>query len=250
MKMRMALIASALFAATPSEAATYLITYTGVVTTGADLTGIFGTAGADLTGSNFTAVFTLNTSAVGAYSYSESNRSGIFGGTNVIGASPVSGTITINGITHYSSGSSAGRAEQYDGYPNILGPRDLLLHEATESSFNGNIQDHDSLQLSIFSHVNNIVDTAYYASPLEYFSQTGDNTIGSFSFFKYDYGIQKHLALTSATLDSRSVTIAEVGAVPEPTTWATMLLGFGLIGGAMRARRRNAVPLMSIKRAA
>lgn len=30
-------------------------------------------------------------------------------------------------------------------------------------------------------------------------------------------------------------------AVPEPATWATMLLGFGLIGGAMRYRRRPKV---------
>lgn len=33
-------------------------------------------------------------------------------------------------------------------------------------------------------------------------------------------------------------TYALAASVPEPATWATMLLGFGLIGGAMRARRR------------
>lgn len=33
----------------------------------------------------------------------------------------------------------------------------------------------------------------------------------------------------------------QTNAVPEPATWATMLLGFGLIGGAMRARRRTKV---------
>lgn len=31
------------------------------------------------------------------------------------------------------------------------------------------------------------------------------------------------------------------GAVPEPGTWAMMLIGFGAIGGAMRARRRASV---------
>lgn len=29
------------------------------------------------------------------------------------------------------------------------------------------------------------------------------------------------------------------GAVPEPASWATMLAGFGLVGGTMRARRRS-----------
>ncbi len=30
-----------------------------------------------------------------------------------------------------------------------------------------------------------------------------------------------------------------VSPIPEPATWAMMLLGFGLVGGAMRARRRE-----------
>ena len=34
-----------------------------------------------------------------------------------------------------------------------------------------------------------------------------------------------------------------VGGVPEPDTWALMILGFGLIGGALRARHRKAVLL-------
>ena len=34
---------------------------------------------------------------------------------------------------------------------------------------------------------------------------------------------------------------AVTGAVPEPATWALLILGFGLIGGAMRARRKTNV---------
>jgi hypothetical protein len=33
--------------------------------------------------------------------------------------------------------------------------------------------------------------------------------------------------------------VNSVGAVPEPSAWALMLLGFGLVGGAMRASRRR-----------
>jgi hypothetical protein len=38
-----------------------------------------------------------------------------------------------------------------------------------------------------------------------------------------------------------SVTSSAVstGAVPEPATWAMMILGFGLVGGALRSRRRG-----------
>ena len=34
-----------------------------------------------------------------------------------------------------------------------------------------------------------------------------------------------------------------VAAVPEPATWAMMLLGFGMMGMAMRSRRRRQLPL-------
>lgn len=33
--------------------------------------------------------------------------------------------------------------------------------------------------------------------------------------------------------------VAGVAAVPEPTTWAMMLVGFGMVGGAARYRRRS-----------
>lgn len=44
-----------------------------------------------------------------------------------------------------------------------------------------------------------------------------------------------NFALDNFTFDQRLVG----GAVPEPTTWAMMLSGFGLVGGAMRYRRRK-----------
>ena len=40
------------------------------------------------------------------------------------------------------------------------------------------------------------------------------------------------------SLDNVSFASAAVGAVPEPTTWAMMIIGFGAIGGAMRRRRK------------
>jgi len=36
-----------------------------------------------------------------------------------------------------------------------------------------------------------------------------------------------------------SLKAVPVSAVPEPTTWATMMLGMGIVGAAMRRRRRN-----------
>jgi len=38
---------------------------------------------------------------------------------------------------------------------------------------------------------------------------------------------------------SNAFTLTSNGAVPEPASWALMLGGFGIVGGAMRARRRT-----------
>lgn len=38
---------------------------------------------------------------------------------------------------------------------------------------------------------------------------------------------------------SYNFSFSAVSAVPEPSTWALMLLGFGLVGGAMRSKRRQ-----------
>jgi hypothetical protein len=40
--------------------------------------------------------------------------------------------------------------------------------------------------------------------------------------------------------DNFSVTPGAAAAVPEPASWATMIAGFGLVGGALRSRRRIA----------
>ena len=55
-----------------------------------------------------------------------------------------------------------------------------------------------------------------------------------------------NLSLTTST-GTRSVNFAasSVAAVPEPGTWAMMLLGFGAIGGAMRRNRRRSSNLIA-----
>jgi hypothetical protein len=46
-------------------------------------------------------------------------------------------------------------------------------------------------------------------------------------------------------VDNFKVVAMSVGAVPEPTTWAMMLFGFGLIGGALRFDRRRKLSLVT-----
>ena len=57
---------------------------------------------------------------------------------------------------------------------------------------------------------------------------------------------QVNLTYNDATGAAHSLDIFAklgTGAVPEPATWAMMMLGLGMVGGAMRRRRRMAVSL-------
>ena len=59
---------------------------------------------------------------------------------------------------------------------------------------------------------------------------TADNSSATLNFTNLTGGINEGVFLDAVSVQA---------AVPEPATWAMMLLGFGAIGGAMRASRRK-----------
>lgn len=71
------------------------------------------------------------------------------------------------------------------------------------------------------------------------------NSVGGFNFFTGNQNING--AFGSSTLDldqfccdvATAFVIADMGAVPEPATWAFMIFGFGAVGSALRTRRRK-----------
>lgn len=58
-------------------------------------------------------------------------------------------------------------------------------------------------------------------------------------FTLYNYNGQTTFTTDGKHGLSHLVFFGSVGAVPEPATWAMMLLGFGAIGVSMRRRRKN-----------
>lgn len=57
---------------------------------------------------------------------------------------------------------------------------------------------------------------------------------GHFGFYNYSQAQVRYAGITNEVLPP-------VGAVPEPSTWLMMIVGFGMIGGAARHRRRRPV---------
>ena len=70
---------------------------------------------------------------------------------------------------------------------------------------------------------------------LDFLGTASDSYAGGHSFFGPGYGNEPGWDLDFTDF----IDPGHSGAVPEPSSWALMLGGFGLIGGALRARRRS-----------
>lgn len=76
----------------------------------------------------------------------------------------------------------------------------------------------------------------------------GNNLIGANVYADFSNGLRGsgQLVAVDGNPDAAQFvirTFTPIPAVPEPTTWAMMLLGFGAVGTAIRRRRRSAQPV-------
>lgn len=63
----------------------------------------------------------------------------------------------------------------------------------------------------------------------------------------YDYSSSNFSSLSNFDLNFRTFTLTDaIAAVPEPATWAMMLIGFGMIGFSMRRARRKTNAVLAI----
>lgn len=69
---------------------------------------------------------------------------------------------------------------------------------------------------------------------------TGANIASGAPVFTVQYGIRDNAAANQPFLLSQRVNVRSVvPLVPEPATWAMMITGFGMVGGALRIRART-----------
>jgi PEP-CTERM motif len=78
------------------------------------------------------------------------------------------------------------------------------------------------------------------------FGQTGVVTKLDLSAFDAMGWNVKVDALTYANTSTASIYRSYIAAIPEPSTWAMMIIGFGLVGGAMRRQIRTKVKFATI----
>lgn len=224
--------ASMLVIAAPSQAALYDITYTGVVSSGYDQTGVFLGNNTDLAGQAFTAVFTLNYPVpAGAYDFSDPTYQQLLGGDYYGSPSFLNAKITINGKTDTVSGQFYDHAlNQY--YPG----QDYVYHVSQDYIGGPTLYKNNQIYSYIQSTNDNYLIGPDITQSLNYTADSNDFTGGYFNFSqdidadgayeKYAYG----------NLVPSNVTVS-VSAVPEQSTWAMMITAFGFAGTAFRRQK-------------
>jgi hypothetical protein len=232
-KLILAGVVALSLSAASAQAALVDLTWSGTAT-GNDGLGLFGDP-AFLSGVAYTATYRFDT-GVG---FSQNNTSGsdqVEGGSVFDPDQPIpliSASLTINGMTFDVDG------DYYSLYFRQSGEGASNISTLAQREIDGNPAPFGG---ELFQRVFRVGN--FYGRPLDqpgvFDFTASDNPGGHFSFFNKDAmgnlsGPNTDLSIVP---DHLVVALAPSGGVvPEPATWAMMVIGFGLLGGAIRRRR-------------
>lgn len=221
--------AGCLAGAAPASAAVMLATFTGTVAQGGDYTDFFGLGGV-LDNANFTAIFKYDTSlGIATTGPMVDVRSG---GPTWGGVSPIlSASLVINGVTDVFNTSGNGSANVT---VNAEGWEQTFLY--TDTSFSsGAFTDYGFLQLFVLSVPTPLFLTTPYVGGNKVFA-AGPVETNMVTHYRTDGGLD--VINYAGSFVTQQVVLSPF-AVPEPGTWALMIVGFGGVG--LMLRRRTSV---------
>lgn len=233
-----AVAAGLLGSATPSFATTIVTTFSGTISRGVDgdggrdVLGLFGAANADLFGAAFTVVYTVDDAAT-AIVASSLQQTTMAGGTyyGPTTPSPITATLQINGHTYQYAAPQV----QYYAYLTLENAA-VGVEDGVTYSIQGPLNGAGYVTSDVFTRVtsttNDFMNSTDIHVPLDRTVAAGD--------IPYGYA---HIGAYGGSRDIFGLSITRVtvvphvdAALPEPATWATMIAGFALLGGAMRRR--------------
>lgn len=191
----------------------FTATFKGTVGSVLDINNAFG--GGDLDGSAFTATVSAT---IPNWMFCGCSTEIFDGGAPPW--KPIDATLTINGFTQNFTSTFLGlfalaNDDPFDG--NLVGG---LVVAGPETWIDIAVQNFDPSSPILDSN---------FLTPATYHVLPTDDALGFFSLDADVYG-----DLFVETVDVTSVT---TGALPEPGTWAMMIVGFGVMGAGIRMRR-------------
>ncbi len=223
----------ALLPIVPAEAVTVVSTYTGTVEDftqqghtflAVDNDGIFGAPGASLAGDQFSIVFTFDTQL--GLLPTDGTGLGGYATTPVTTSPALSVSLTINGITYSSSGSS-----NFGIYGSaVVTTPDQPLNPAVEVTSLANFPSASYFAGPVF-HVSEISDLEFVPDLSGTFLKQCVSICGNFSI---DAG-QTYGILNFATFDVAGFgPVFTTAGLPEPGEWLMLLAGFAILGCTIR----------------
>ena len=230
--MRVALIAGiALAGAAPASATVVVTTFTGIVGDAQGNVGASSPFGAIAAGTQtYSLVYTIDDGVGGA-----SVATGTYG-KSVSGTGSVTAALTINGITRTIGGQTVSSAEHKNAEPDSGRLFDRVLRMSQDFSNVGGLYSDAYAQTSVGSYLSDYLANGDYATPFTYTPVGTDSYLSTVHFNIFDFNTNTQIVNVYLNLGVGSITSMVVGEVPEPASWALMLGGFGMVGGAMRRR--------------
>lgn len=241
-------LSSAAVLSAPASAAVMMATYTGVITTGFDHDLVFG-GRSNLAGAAFQTRFVYDTTRYDNRSVQQGSNAHVdmINGQGA-GAPILSVSVTVNGVTDVLSLTSPQYDYGYQTYDHAPG-RDLTLSQATayQQSAAGGYAFYEQAFAYFYSLQETplALDMAFSATP----AVAPSSMVQIINQDAYDAArgrYRNHYMFQGAPTMLSVVRLADpTAAVPEPSTWALLIVGFGSVGLSLRQPRGAFAPVLA-----
>ena len=232
-------------AADQAGAAVTVFRWSGYVEGGTD-TGVYLPGGGNLTGLKFTYTAVVNDDIRTPFDYQTAGViSDIYGGS-VYGAgapSPVSGVMTINGVSSLVTGDYFGQQTNQINASNTWGNGHYRLVESRTDSIDPVTGELSETDLYVIDTLGLLPISWDYHDPASFSLATtgailtanGGGVVG----VTRAYVSRPDGSIAQAQADVVTTRLTISSGVPEPAAWTLMLTGIGGLGACLRARRRR-----------